>query len=88
MVVIFALPLISSGFIIFRMLGAYDNSSGRLVPALRVALDFSVVKCTLVLHSGTSGRVIAPFRSRCSADDLSPLIGVVAVAFINPNGMS
>jgi len=88
MVVIFALPLISSGFIIFRMLGAYVYSSGTLVPALRVPLDCPVVKCTLVLHSGTSGWVIPLFISRCSADDLSPLIGVVAGAFINPNGMT
>jgi hypothetical protein len=62
------------------MLGAYVDSSGTLVPALRVPLDFSVVKCTLVLHSGTSGRVIPLFKGRCSADDLSPLIGVVAGA--------
>ena len=49
----------------------------------------SVVKCTLVLHPGTSGRVIVYedfgsgiviplFKGRCSAADLSPLIGVVA----------
>ena len=44
--------------IIFGMLGAYDDSSGTLIPAGRVPLDISVVKCTLVLHSGTSGRVI------------------------------
>jgi hypothetical protein len=88
MVVIFALLLISSGFIIFRMLGAYVDFFGTLVPALWVPLDYSVVKCTLVLHSGTSGRVIPLFKGRCSADDLSPLIGVVAGAFVNPNGMT
>ena len=74
------------GLIIFRMLGAYvDSSLGTLIPALWVPLDFSVVKCTLVLHSGSSGRVIVYvdfgsgrviplFQGRCSADDLSPLI--------------
>jgi len=61
------------------MLGAYvDCSLGTLIPALWVPLDFSVVKCTLVLYSGTSGRVILLFKRRCSADDLSPLIGIVA----------
>jgi len=54
------------------------NSLGTLIPTLWVPLDFFVVKCTLVLHSGTSGRVIPFFKRRCSADDLSPLIGVVA----------
>jgi len=71
------------GLIIFRMLGVYDDSSGTLIPALRVPLDFYVVKCTLVLHSSTSGRVIPLFKGRCSADDLSPLIAVVAGAFVN-----
>ena len=77
------------GLIIFRMLGAYVDSSGTLIPALRVPLDFYVVKCTLVLHSSTSGRVIVYedfgsgrviplFKGRCSADNLSPLIGIVA----------
>jgi len=53
---------------------------------LWVPLDFSVVKCTLVLHSGTSGRVIVYedvgscrviplFQGRCFADDSSPIIG-------------
>ena len=77
------------GLIIFRMLGAYvDSSLGTLIPALWVPLDFSVVKCTQVLHSGTSGRVIVYedfgfgrviplFKGCCSADDLSPLIGIV-----------
>jgi len=72
------------------MLGAYvDSLPGTLIPALWVPLDFSVVKCTLVLHSGISGRVIIYgdfgsgrviplFERRCSADDLSPLIGIVA----------
>ena len=64
------------------MLGAYvDSSLGTLIPALWVhllPLDFSVVKCTLVLHSGISGRVIPLFKRRCSADDLSLLIGIVA----------
>jgi len=70
------------GLIIFRMLGAYVDSSGTLIPALWVhlsPLDFSVVKCTLVLHSGISGRVIPLFERHCSADDLSPLIGIVAL---------
>ena len=69
------------GLIILRMLGAYVDSSGMLIPALWVhlsPLDFSVVKCTLVLYSGTSGRVIPLFKRRCSADDLSPPIGVLA----------
>jgi len=67
------------GLIIIRMLGAYvDSSLGTLIPALWVPLDFSVVKCTLVFHSGISGRVIPLFERRCSADDLSPLIGIVA----------
>jgi len=72
------------------MLCAYvDSLLGTLIPALWVPLDFSVVKCTLVLHSGTSGRVIVYedfgsgrviplFKGRCSADNLSPLIGIVA----------
>ena len=86
--------------IILWMLGAYVDSSGMLIPALRVPLDISVVKCTLVLHSGTSGWVIVYedfgsgrvivnedfgsgwvipiFKGRCSADDSSPLIGVLA----------
>jgi len=67
------------GLIIFRMLGAYvDSTLGTHIPALWVLLDFSVIKCTLVLHTGTSGRVIPLFKRHCSADDLSPLIGVVA----------
>jgi len=72
------------------MLGAdVDSWLGTLIPALLVPLDFSVVKCTLVLQSGTSssvivyedlgsGRVIPLFKGRCSADNLSPLIGIVA----------
>ena len=81
-----------AGLFIFRMLGAYVYSSGTLISARWVhpsALDFSVVKCTLVFHSGISGRVIIYgdfgsgrviplFERRCSADDLSPLIGIVA----------
>jgi len=71
------------------MLGAYvDSSLGTLIPALWVPLDHSVVKCTLVRHAGTSGRVIPLFKGCCSADDLSPLIGVVAGAFVNPSGMT
>jgi len=80
------------GFTIFRMLGAYVDSSGTVIPALWVHLSplhFSVVKCTLVLHFGISsrvivygdygsGRVIRLFKGRCSADDLSLLIGIVA----------
>jgi len=67
------------------------DSVGTLILALWVhllLLDFSVVKFTLVLHSGTSrrviiyevfscGRVILLFKGCCSADDLSPLIGTV-----------
>jgi len=63
------------------MLGAYvDSSLGRFILALWVhlsPLDFSVVECILVLHSGISSRVIALFKRRCSADDISPLFGVV-----------
>ena len=81
------------GLIIFRMLGAYvDSSLDTLIPALWVhslPLDFCVVKCILILHSGTSGRVIVYgdfvsgrviplLKGRCSADDLSLLIGIVA----------
>jgi hypothetical protein len=84
------------GLIIFRMLGAYvDSSLGTLIPALWVhllPLGFSVGKCILVRHSGTSGRVIVYedfgsgrviplFKGRCSADDLSSLIGIVARFF-------
>ena len=66
------------GLVIFRILGAYiDSSLGMHIPALWVPLDFSVVKCTLVLHSGISGRVNPLFTRRCSADDLSR-IGIVA----------
>jgi len=82
--------------IIFRMLGAYVNSSGMLIPALWVHLSplsgcrwTSMSLSALCLHSGTSdrvivygdfgsGRVIPLFKGRCSADDLSPLIVVVA----------
>jgi len=71
------------------MPGAYvDSSLGTLITALWVPLGFSVVKCTLVLHSGTSGRVIPLFKGRCSADDLSPLNGVVAGVCVNPSGMT
>jgi len=69
------------GLIIFRLLGAYVDSSATLISARWVhpsPLDFSVVKCTLVLHSGISGRVIPLFKRRCSADDLYPQIGIVA----------
>jgi hypothetical protein len=78
------------GLIIFWMLSAYvDSSLGTVIPALWVPLHFSVVKCTLVLHSGISGRVIVYedfgssrviplFKGRCSADELSLLIGIVA----------
>jgi len=68
-----------SGLIIFWMLGSYiDSSVGTLIPVLWVPLGFSVIKCTLVLHSGTSGRVIPLFKHHCCANDLCPLIGVVA----------
>jgi hypothetical protein len=76
------------GLINFRMLGAYVDSSATLIPALQVPLDFSVIKCTLVLHSGTSGSVILLIKGRCSADDISTLFGVLASAFVNPNGMT
>jgi len=36
----------------------------------------------------SSGRVIPLFKGRCSAHDSSPQIGVVAAAFVNPNGMT
>jgi hypothetical protein len=79
------------GLIIIQMLGAYVDSSGTLITARWVhpsPMDFSVVKCTLVLHSGASGRVIVYddfgscrvitlFQGRCSAGDLSPQIGLV-----------
>jgi len=70
------------------MLGGYVDSSATVVPALWVPLDFCVVKCTLVLHSGTSCRVIPLFHGGCSADDISLLLVVVAGAFVNPNGMT
>ena len=81
------------GLIIFRMLGAYvDSSLGTLITALWVhllPLDICVVKCIPILHSGTSGRVIVYgdfgsgrvfplFKGRCSADNLSLQIGIVA----------
>jgi hypothetical protein len=76
------------------MLGAYGVSSGALIHAVWVhltTLDLSVVKCTLVHHSGISstvvvyedfgsGRVIPLFQGLCSADDSSPLIGDVVGA--------
>ena len=68
------------GLIIFRMLGACVDSSGTLILALWVhlsPLDFSVVKCILVLNSGTSGRVIPLFKCHCIADELSPVFGLV-----------
>jgi len=69
------------GLIIFRMLDAYVDSSVTLISARRAypsPLDLSVVKCTLVRHSGISGRVIPLFKRCCSADDLSPRIAIVA----------
>jgi hypothetical protein len=82
-----ALP--RGGLIILRMLDAYVDSSGTLIPALWVPLDFFFVKCTLVIHTGTSsrvvvyenfgsGRVIPLFKGCCSADNSPPLIGVLA----------
>jgi len=70
------------------------NPLGTLLPALSVQLlplGFSVSKCILVRHSGTCGRVvihedfgsgvvISLFKGICSADDLSPGIGIVAQA--------
>jgi hypothetical protein len=63
-------------------------SSGTLIAALRVPLDFSVVQCTLVLYSGTSGRAFALFKGRCFTDGLFPVIGVVNGAFVDPNSMT
>jgi len=72
------------------MLGAFvDSFLLMLIPALWVPLVLSVVKCSLVLHSGTSGRVIVYedlgcyrvihlFTGRCSTDNMFPLIGIVA----------
>jgi len=74
------------------MLGRYVDSSGTLIPALWVPLsllDFSVVKCTLFGHSGTSdrvivyenfgsGRVIPLFEGCCTASNSSLLIGIEA----------
>jgi len=70
------------------MLGAYVESSGMLIPALQVMLDFSVVRCTLLLHCGTtcrviayedfsSSRVIPHFKAHFDAHNSSPVIGVV-----------
>jgi len=64
--------------VIFQMLLVYVDCSGTVIPALWVPLDFSVVECTVVLHSGTSGRVITLFKCRSSANFWSPPIGVVA----------
>ena len=80
--------ILPDGLLIFRMLGAYDNSSGTLIPALRVPVDFSVVKCTPVQHSSTSGKDIPLFNGRGSADDISLLTGVVDGAFFNLNGVT
>jgi len=85
------------GLIIFRMLGAYvDSSLGTLIPALWVDLSplsgcrwTSLSLSALCVHSGTSNRIIVYedfgsgsviplFNGRCSADDLSLLIGIVA----------
>lgn len=57
-------------FIIFRMLGAdVESSLGTHSSPLWVPMDFPVVKCTLVLHSGIVGSVIALIERRCVADD-------------------
>jgi len=69
------------GLIIFRMLGVYVDSSVMVIPTLWVhvsPLDFSAVKCTVILHSGISGRIIPLLNCRCSVDDVSSLFGVVA----------
>jgi hypothetical protein len=67
------------GLIFLQILGVYvDSSLGTLVPARCVPLDLSVVNCTVVLHSGKSVRVIPLFNGRCSADTLSPLVGIRA----------
>jgi len=61
------------GLTTFRMLGAsVDSFWGTKIAALMVLLDISVVKYTLVIHSGTSGRVISRFELRCSADHITP----------------
>lgn len=87
------------------MLGAcVADSLSMLLPTLWMPVDFTVVKCTLVLHSGTSGSVIIfecvgsgmliPLcKSRCFADDYFLVIGLflgsmVACAFVNLNGMT
>ena len=41
-------------------------------------LDFAVDKGTLDLPSGTSSRVILIFKGRCSANNLSLLIDILA----------
>jgi hypothetical protein len=78
------------GLIILQMLGAYVHSAlATHIPTLWVPLEFSLIKYTVVVYSGTSsrvivyehfgfGRVITLFTGCCSADDLSPLIGIVA----------
>jgi hypothetical protein len=92
--------------IIFRMLGAYVDSSGTLVPvfwvhyrrwtSLSLSALWSIIPAPPVGSSYMdfgSGRVITLFKGRCSTDDSSPLIGVVAdakcgfvlVTFIDPD---
>jgi len=69
------------GLIIFRMLCAYIHSSGMLISAISVHLSllhFSVGRCTLVLYSSKSGRVIPLCKCHCSASDLSLVIGIAA----------
>ena len=70
------------GLILFRMLGAYvDSSLGTLVPVVFVhlsPLDISVGMCNFVLHCDISGKVTPLTKHHCSADDLSCLIGIVA----------
>jgi len=70
-----------AGLIIFWMLCAYVDSSGTHISARWVhssQWDFSIVKCTLILHSGISGRIILLFKRRCFAADLAPQIVIVA----------
>ena len=87
-VVIFAPLLISSGIIIFRLLGEAVDSSVTLVPGLRGPLDFCALQCTLDRHSGSFCRVIPFFTGSCSAEDIFVLIVVVAREFVNSKDMT
>jgi hypothetical protein len=76
------------GLHVFWMLGGYVQSSGTLIPTLQVMLDISVVRCTLLLHCGTTCKVIAyedfssswvihHFKVHFDAHNSSPVIGIV-----------